>query len=152
MVIRFMTESDYDAVDRLMKQVHELHVLNRPDLYIPMEHPYSKEEFANLVQNENVSALLAEEDNQVVGICFISMRTKTGMVKKITAYMDDLCVDAGYRGEGIGKALFLKAEQIVKEKGAERLDLMVWNFNDEAMRFYKSLGMVPQRYILEKML
>lgn len=152
MVIKFMTESDYDAVDRLMKQVHELHVLNRPDLYIPMEHPYSKEEFANLVQNENVSALLAEEDNQVVGICFISMRTKTGMVKKFTAYMDDLCVDAGYRGEGIGKALFLKVEQIVKEKGAERLDLMVWNFNDEAMRFYKSLGMVPQRYILEKML
>jgi len=39
-----------------------------------------------------------------------------------------------------------------KEKGAVRIDLMVWNFNKDAIEFYKSMGMDVQRFVLEKQL
>ena len=61
-----------------------------------------------------------------------------------------LYVEDEFRGKGIGKALFLETEKLVKEKGAKRLDLHVWEFNSEAVHFYKALGMQIQRYTLEK--
>ena len=152
MQIRDMKLDDYDAADRLMAQVHQLHVEGRPDLYVDVEHIYSKEQFAEMVSNEDMISVAAEENGQIIGICFISMRAKTCMVKRRTAYMEDLCVDEAYRGSGIGRKLFLYTKERAKQMGAERLDLMVWNFNENALRFYEKMGMKPQRYIMEEML
>lgn len=152
MQIRNMTLNDYDEVDRLMAQVHQLHVNGRPDLYIDVEHIYSFEQFKEMVENEDMITILVEEDDKVIGICMVSMRAKTCMVKRRTAYMEDLCVDESYRGKGIGKKLFLYAKELAEKMGAERLDLMVWDFNEDARKFYESMGMKPQRYIYETML
>lgn len=152
MEIRKMKENDYGQVDKLMSQVHKLHLKNRPDLYVDVDHVYSLEEYQDMLQNDDVISILAEENGKVLGICFVSMRSRTCMVKRLTAYMDDLCVDQESRGRGIGKQLFRHAEILAREKGAERLDLMVWAFNDYAKEFYESMGLKPQRYIYEKQL
>lgn len=152
MQIRKMKKADYEQVDILMGQVHKLHLKNRPDLYMDVEHVYSYEEFQDMLQNDGVISILAEENGKVLGICFVSMRNRTCMVKRLTAYMDDLCVDQECRGRGIGRQLFQHAEFLAREKGAERLDLMVWAFNEKAKEFYESLGLKPQRYIYEKQL
>ena len=152
MQIRNMILDDYNEVDRLMAQVHQLHVNGRPDLYIDVEHIYSYEQFKEMVENEDMITILAEEKNHVIGICMISMRARTCMVKRRTAYMEDLCVDEACRGKGIGKKLFLYAKDQAIKTGAERLDLMVWDFNKNARKFYESMGMKPQRYIYETML
>jgi GNAT superfamily N-acetyltransferase len=52
----------------------------------------------------------------------------------------------------VATALFRAAEEAAKAGGALRLDLMVWDFNRDAMAFYQAMGMTPQRYILEKKL
>lgn len=152
MQIRSMVLDDYREVDRLMAQVHRLHVEGRPDLYIDVEHIYSFEQFKEMVENEDMITILAEEDKIVLGICMISMRAKTCMVKRRTAYMEDLCVDHDYRRRGVGKELFLYGKELAVNMGAERLDLMVWDFNDDARKFYEKMGMKPQRYIYETML
>ena len=152
MQIRNMILDDYKEVDRLMAQVHKIHVNGRPDLYIDVEHIYSFEQFKEMVENEDMITILAEEEENILGICFVSMRAKTGMVKRRTAYMEDLCVDERYRGKGIGKDLFLYAKKMAVNMGAERLDLMVWEFNEDARKFYEKIGMKPQRYIYETML
>lgn len=151
MKIRNMVLDDYKEVDRLMAQVHGLHVQGRPDLYIDVEHIYPIDEFTKMVENDDMITVLAEneKDGAVVGICIVSMRAKTGMVKRRTAYMEDLCVDENYRGRGIGKGLFLYVKDMAQKMGAERLDLMVWDFNENARRFYEKMGMTPQRYIYE---
>ena len=150
MQIRNMRLEDYREVDRLMAQVHKLHVEGRPDLYIDVEHIYSMELFQEMVENEDMISVLAEEDDAVVGICFVSMRAKTCMVKRRTTYMEDLCVDEACRGKGIGRKLFEYAKKRAKEMGAERMDLMVWKFNETAIHTYESFGMTPQRTIYEK--
>lgn len=152
MNIRDMRLEDYKEVDRLMAQVHKLHVEGRPDLYVDVEHIYSMEMFREMVENENMISIAAEENDAIVGICFVSMREKTCMVSRKTAYMDDLCVDESCRGKGIGKNLFVYAKKRAKEMGAERMDLMVWNFNESALKFYEKMGMKPQRYIMEEYL
>ncbi len=149
MQIRNMVLEDYKEVDRLMAQVHKLHVNGRPDLYVNVEHIYSYNDYKNMVENEDMITILAEEDHKVVGICMVSMRAKTCMVKRRTAYMEDLCVDESCRGTGIGESLFVYAKEQATKMGAERLDLMVWDFNESAKKFYEKMGMKPQRYIYE---
>lgn len=150
MIIRNMEVIDYKAIDKLMQQVYSLHVENRPDLYVALEHPLSINDFEELVQNNDVISVVAEENGGVIGLCIVSIRTKSGMIDKKIAYMDDLCVDESFRGQGIGKKLFSFASNMAKKKGAKRLDLMVWSFNNKALNFYEELGMKPQRYIFEK--
>ena len=69
----------------------------------------------------------AEQKNQIIGICFVSMRNHCCMVDSLTAYMEDLCVDEHYRHLGVGHHS-LNGQKTCKEKGASRLDLMVWEF------------------------
>ncbi len=72
------------------------------------------------------------------------------MVVKKIAYMDDLYVNENFRHMGIAKKLYSEAESRAIQMGAERLDLIVWEFNEVAKKFYESLGMKTQRYIFEK--
>lgn len=145
MVIRNIEIIDYNEIDKLIQQVHSLHVDNRPDLYRELEHPLSKKEFEELVQKDNVISIVAENNGAIIGLCIVSIREKSGMVNKKVAYMDDLCIDKRFRGQGIGKKLFNFAVDIAKEKGAKRLDLMVWSFNKNAINFYSELGMKPSK-------
>lgn len=123
MRIRDMKISDYNYVDKLMQQVHSLHVENRPDLYVKIEHPYSIDEFKKIVENNDIISVLAEDDGEILGVAIVTIRNKSGMVKKKIAYMDDLCVDERFRGQGVGKELFSFVSNMAKKKGAERLDL-----------------------------
>lgn len=151
MQIRNMRLEDYQEFDRLMAQVHRLHVQGRPDLYINVDHVYSIDEFKKMVEDQNMITVLAEEEGgTVIGICIVAMRAKTCMVERRTAYMEDLCVTQSHRGKGVGKALFQHVKETAKEMGAERLDLMVWSFNENALKFYEEMGMKPQRYIYEE--
>ena len=58
MQIRNMTLNDYNDVDRLMAQVHQLHVNGRPDLYIDVDHIYSYEQFKEMVENDVINKVV----------------------------------------------------------------------------------------------
>ena len=149
MIIRDMTIQDYDAVDKLMQHLHKLHFEARPDLYVDKAHPYSLEEFEEKVMNDKCICLVAEEDGEVVGICFVKLADKGLMVEMPVAMMNALCVDEASQRKGIATRLFEEATNRAKDAGAKRLDLMVWGFNDAARAFYEKLGMKEQRRILE---
>ena len=150
MEIRDMESKDYPEIDRLMKELHELHVKGRPDLYTELEHPYSREEFEKIVSNPGIIAILAEEKSVVIGLCIGTLRKKSGMVEMKTMYIEDLIVDRNFRGKGSASQLYEEMEERGRNTGAKRLDLMVWEFNSNAKRFYEKQGMRPQRYIYEK--
>lgn len=150
MEIRDMESKDYPEIDRLMKELHELHVKGRPDLYTELEHPYSREEFEKIVSDPEIIAILAEEKSVVIGLCIGTLRKKSGMVEMKTMYIEDLIVDRNFREKGIASQLYEEMEERGRNTGAKRLDLMVWEFNSDARRFYEKQGMRPQRYIYEK--
>ena len=157
MIIRALVLSDYSAVDMLMSELHELHAEKRPDIYAPAKHIYSEEQFAEMLENENTFAIGAEIEGELAGICFFDIRgknpkAKNGVVPNTTAFISDIVVGKKFRRKGIAKKLFEEAEKTAKEKGALRIDLMVWAFNEDAIEFYKSVGMSTQRFVFEKQL
>ena len=150
--IRKIKKEDYSAVDKLLRQLHNVHVDGRPELFMDVEHPYSYDNFESLISNPEVISILAEWKHEIVGVCFVSMLSKSGMIQMQTAYIDELVVDENHRRNGIGKALFQEAEKRARKMGAQRIDLTVWNFNEIAINAYETYGMTPQRHIYEKQL
>ena len=149
MIIRKLTLLDYEAADRLMQHLHDMHFEARPDLYIAVEHPYPLEEYEEKVTSEQFISLAAEEDGEIIGVCFVELREKSLMVELPVAVMNALCVDEAHQRKGIATKLFEEATKLAREAGAKRLDLMVWGFNDTARAFYEKIGMKEQRRIME---
>ena len=50
---------------------------------------------------------------------------------------------------GIGTLLYNETVRLAKERGADTLMLTVWAFNENALRFYKDLGMTERNINME---
>jgi GNAT superfamily N-acetyltransferase len=58
-------------------------------------------------------------------------------------YLEDLFVLPAYRGQGIGRALFRQVAQIAVAREAGRLEWSVLDWNEPALKFYRSQGAQP---------
>jgi ribosomal protein S18 acetylase RimI-like enzyme len=79
----------------------------------------------------------ALDEDRVVGWCEIRRdllpgRAHTGML--------GMAVRAPYRGKGLGRQLMERALQAARERGFERIELMVRSPNAHAIRLYSKVG------------
>lgn len=150
--LRALQKEDYPFIDIYMQELHALHVNARPDLYAPLEHPYSEQDFLDIVEDKkHLTVAVVDETNTILGFGIATIKEKSGMIPNFkTAYIDDIFVRSEYRHQGLAKRIFEDLERRAKEQGAKRIDLMVWAFNEPALSLYQSLGMKPQRHIFEK--
>ncbi|MGW7079283.1 N-acetyltransferase family protein [Streptomyces sp. NPDC054866] len=90
-------------------------------------------------------AHIAEDDatGEAVGFClwFLNFSTWRGVHG---IYLEDLYVRPEARGGGHGKALLTELARICVERGYERLEWSVLDWNEPSINFYKSLGALPQ--------
>lgn len=157
MQIRDLTAEDIEKFNILMMKVHDYHVNNRPDIYNRIEKSNSSKTWSieALLQNKNCILLGAEIDDDLAGICTMTMRAPSEnpcVVPRTRGYIDVICVSKEHRRKGIATALYNEAVQRAKRLGADNVELMVWDFNKPALGFYRSLGMTVQSYIMEKKL
>ena len=90
----------------------------------------------------NVFAHVAEEDGTVLGmaIWFLNFSTWTG---RNGIYLEDLYVRPEERARGIGRALIAALASVALQAGYGRIDWSVLDWNEPAIRFYRSVGAVP---------
>ena len=58
-------------------------------------------------------------------------------------YLEDLYVRPELRGHGYGRALLSRLASIAIERNCSRVEWAVLNWNEPAIRFYRSLGALP---------
>lgn len=93
-------------------------------------------------QNPRVFCDIAEWRGQPAGcaIWFYNFSTFRG---RHGIYLEDLFVRPAFRGHGIGRALLAHLARRCVTEGLPRLDWWVLDWNEPALRFYRSLGAVP---------
>ena len=73
--IRLAAEQDYDAVERIMRQVHNMHVDWRPDIYIDTDPILPHDMYmAHLAEGQ---AIVAEAAGEVVGLVIYLTRNES---------------------------------------------------------------------------
>jgi ribosomal protein S18 acetylase RimI-like enzyme len=146
MEIRLANSSDCEKILLLEKQVFEFHLNARPD-WIDKNKIGVKigiEYFINCIEDENYRIFVVEEGKNIIGFCVTQIRTIKDhpiCFDMKNMEIEDFCIDENYRHKGIGKKLFEEVKKYAKEIEARNVELSVWNFNMDAIKFYESNGM-----------
>ncbi len=155
-VIRRAKEQDIPRIDDLLLQVLTVHHDIRPDLFKADCRKYNDREILALIEDDLRPVFVYEDDDGVVqgyAFCVLEQHPGNNILTDIkTLYIDDLCVDEGRRGEGIGRQLYEYVKQYAKNQGCYNLTLNMWEGNDDAIRFYRNLGLKPYKYGMETLL
>ena len=154
-MIRIAREYDIPKISDLLSQVCLVHHNGRPDIF-KAGRKYSEAELAELLKDESRPILVSVDDNdEVLGYCFciFQQHKENSVLTDIkTLYIDDLCVDESLRGKHIGKELYEAAVKLARDSECYNLTLNVWSCNRSAMRFYETMGLVPQKIGMELIL
>ena len=89
--------------------------------------------------------------NRIVGFCSLSVKNnfrKAGSIGNV----DELVVDEHYRGQGIGKKLMDRIEEIAVSNHCKQIELESSFHRKEAHRFYENIGFKSRAYLFTKTL
>ena len=147
--IRPAKTEDYTNIEKIMKQVQQLHIDWRPDIYKEAETVLPYNEFLEAVKNEPF--VVAEVAGEVAGLLsYIPRHVASGVqVTREVLYIDSMAVDEKYRGNGIGHQLFDYIRNIASEKNFDGIELQVNAKNMAAKKMYESYGFTEKSINME---
>lgn len=131
---------DFEKVNVLAKQVHELHVNWRPDLFLSVDEVISKEYFEEMIQTRQI--FVAKMQDEIVGYITFNIKEKsnTSMRYRRQLQIEAICVDEKNRGKGIGTELLKHIKEFGKENNCTDLYLTVNKENENAIKAYEEFG------------
>lgn len=131
---------DFNRVNELAKQVHELHVNWRPDLFLSVDEVISKENFEEMLQAKEI--FIAKIQDEIVGYITFNIKEKNSpsMRYRKQLQIESICVDKRNRGKGIGTQLLKYVEQYGKEHNCTDIYLTVNEENASAIKMYEEYG------------
>ena len=139
-MLELATKLDRPDVNRLARQVHEMHTQWRPDLFRMEDELFPRELFDQTVKDREL--YVAKLGGSVVGFCRLKMRMSDGIgrVPRKVMVIDQLCVDEAFRGHGIGTQMMEEIRVLARAFGCTDLQLGVYPQNDAAVSFYQKCG------------
>lgn len=124
-----VTDELVDAMNRLIPQLSR----SNP--------PPTPEELQLIVESDASVLFMATDDGVMIGSLTLALfRIPTG----VRAWIEDVVVDDGVRGKGVGAALNLAALARANEAGATSVDLTSRPSREAANRLYQRLGFVAR--------
>ena len=128
-------------MNKLARQVQELHVQWRPDLFLSVENVINQEDFERLVEEKEI--VVAKLKNEIVGYMMLNIRELIRPTMRYRKQLDveAICVEEKCRGNGIGTTLLEYAKKIGKENDCTDMYLTVNEENKGAIKLYKRFGL-----------
>ncbi len=153
-MIRKSVINDYENIRVLIHQVHKLHYNNRGDIYNNKE-SFPKEYYYNVINDDNSFCYVYEEINKIGGVVIFTRKEMGNLPifkKRYIYFIEDIVVLEEYKRKGIGKKLYEFVKNKAREENIDAIELNVWAFNKDAIKFYEAVGMSPKNIIYEDIL
>ena len=154
--VRPAMEKDIPAIMDLLMQVNMVHHQARPDLFKGFATKYTPDELRTILSDALRPVFVCvDEEDQVLGHAFCIFRQWTDhpvLTDVESLYIDDLCVHEAYRGQHIGSLLFSHIRSFARQSGCYNITLNVWAQNENALAFYRQMGLIPQKIVMETIL
>lgn len=155
MEIRFAQAKDVPGILALLRQVGKVHHEGRPDIFRSNAQKYGASQILAMLDSSKNPIFVAVEEEKVLGygFCMVKEYAHDPVIADHTElYIDDLCVDENHRGKKIGTAIYEAVLRYARLRKCYNVTLNVWSCNENAMKFYESLGLKPQKVGLETIL
>lgn len=139
--IRNAEYDDFNGFVKVFSVVEELHRINLDWKYKKPEILFSKEEFNNMIEDNNIKIYLAclWEDIIWLLLAYIkNQKNKPVLKDRVYIDIDTICVLDKYRNLWIWKMLLSKIEDWAKNNNILDIQLNVREFNKSAKKFYSN--------------
>ena len=142
--IRAATVSDCDALLPIFDEVDALHREHVPHVFQEPHGPARDDEYLlGVLADESCGLFVADAGGEILGFVQVVLRDTPPipiLVPRRVASVENLAVRQGFRRAGIGRALMRRAQRWAEDRGADEIELTVYDFNEDAISFYHSLG------------
>lgn len=148
---------DAGPLIELRKQLDDIHAKARPDLFAS-GYFYDESEIVSLFAAEKSKIVVAWDGSSSRVLAYMVLNTEKAPQSPVFKhprtfiYINDLCVSAAYRGQGIGRALMEYAIAYARSMDADGLELNVAEFNKSAIGLYESMGLRTRNRRMELLL
>lgn len=149
-MIELANDKDRAAVNRLARQIHQLHINWRPDIYRMPEELFPKERFTELIAKREL--YVAKVGGTVVGYAMVIIRNHDlpELMKRKVFHIQQFCVDEEFRNHGIGTQMMEELRVLARAFGCTDLQLNVYPENDAAVSFYQKCGFMIQNINMQR--
>ncbi len=139
-VIEIPKLQDFEKVNILAKQVHDLHVNWNPDLFLKVDEVISKEYFEEKIESKEI--FIAKLQDKIVGYVIFNIVEKKNPIMRYRKQLsiEAICVDEKSRGKGIGTLLLEHVKNKAKEQKCTHIYLTVNQENENAIKVYEKFG------------
>lgn len=151
-MVRFAEEKDLDIINELRKQVNDIHVEGRPDVFKAGFGPEIRDFAKVIINGENSDIIVAERNGVICGMVCVDYVNKpeTPYSKAKSFYhVQEIAVDVNYRRQGVAKEMLEFMIADAKKRNLGKIELDVWEFNDSAIEFYQAVGFRQTRRWME---
>ncbi|HEX6339100.1 MAG TPA: GNAT family N-acetyltransferase [Jiangellaceae bacterium] len=142
--IRSATEHDVAAlVDLGARTFRDTygHANDPAELAAHIAENYNQPAISGALRDPSVTYVVAEEAGRIIGFAKLVVgSTEDGIVAARPAELNQLYIDSGEHGRGLGRALLDACAEHARGADCDVLWLGVWEKNPRAIRFYERLG------------
>lgn len=152
-IVRHAKAKDVAAMAALNEEVQRLHVAARPDHFVSTQRAALEAELTRAMGQPHLKFWVAELGGETAGYAVVRVRTiEAGpyLTERLFWELDQIGVDAGFRGRGLARALVDAVAREAAEAGVDSLELVCWSFNAEARAAFEKLGFSPKLVRMER--
>lgn len=151
-VISKLEIEDVKEAAKLVASLADYTLDKRPDIFIPNYENWESN-LRERIESSDYHMIVAKEDNNIVGTCVAEIKhlgddevTK----RRDILFIEYIIVKDEYKRLGIGTAMLNHMKEFVKENNISSLELTVWGYNEDAIKFYNK-NLKVKRTIYEYM-
>lgn len=138
MIIRKATNKDAEQVLELVEKFATSFKTDKGKFY---------KIYPEIVGDKNLSFVVAEEDNQIIGYC-LAFHHLTFYANGYVSWVEEIMVNENYRSKGVGKKMMEEIERIAKSIDSKLIGLAT----RRAANFYKKIGYEESATYFRKLL
>ena len=150
--VRFARENDLVRVNELRRQVNDVHVAGKPEVFKPGFCDELRDHLQTIWNDPRQKVAVAEMNGTICGFAVLNHITRPEnpfMYVRDFLDVDEFGVDENCRRQGAASVLVSFICEYAKEQGFRRLELNMWEFNRGALAFYESAGFTTYRRYME---
>ena len=150
--VRFAREEDLERVNELRRQVNDLHVAGKPEVFKPGFCDELRDYIHEIRKDPNKEIVVAEAEGTVCGFAVLNHIVRPEnpfMFVRDYLDVDEFGVDENFRRRGVASAMIRFIRDYARDKGYSRIELNMWEFNEGALAFYEAAGFTTYRRYLE---
>src|SRR5262249_54434436 len=142
---RPLTAGDFPSYTALLEEVDSLHREALPYVFrrAPGGSPRTQGDFERWLSDEAFFLRGVDVEGTLAGLVHAGLRTaadRPTAVPRTYVMVENLVVGQRHRRSGVATSLLRAVEAWAQAKAVNEVQLWVWEFNEDAQAFYRTLG------------